>query len=383
MGNNVNGNELQFFTESGAYLHALRNDFLSARKRIWIESYTISDDEKLRDLMAVVREKASSGLDCRVTYDAVGSFQTASRFWDEMKESGVKVYAYRPLRYGWWRTRFLQRFQRRSHRKLIVVDEQISYFGGMNLADLGGSANPPSFEMSAPAQPAWRDVQVRMAGEATAKVAKAFLALRPETETSSSQGQANPSRAQVFSSAEEAIYFIDSRPRMKYRRPAPYFRSLIRRANTRITIAMAYFLPFGGVLRTLRKAARRGVAIEVIVPAESDVRLVQWATQHMYEKLIKQGFAVYERRDQMLHSKVMVVDGEWSVVGSCNFDPRSFLINLEFFAIIRSKGIAQQLNEILDYERANSNRIGEDSHRKSSLMQRLIRRIAWSFRRWL
>jgi cardiolipin synthase A/B len=387
----VDGNRLELYTDSESYLTALIADIRSARERVWIESYTISQDPLIDQMVEAVCERASAGLDCRATFDAIGSFRTSDALFETLRAAGVKVYIFRPLKQWQWRLRFLQRFNRRNHRKLVVIDGLISYFGGMNLVNFGGSGTPPDFKTRHQrSDPSWRDVHIRLSGKATSKVASAFLAIRPLSEREKrglppirTAPTLNPSVATILRSPPDSIEFVDSRPRIKYRRPAPFFNALIRQANQQVRLAMAYFLPFGGILRSLRNAIRKNVVVEVIVPAQSDVPPVKWATQYMYERLIKQGIKIYERKEQMLHAKAMVVDHQWSVVGSCNFDPRSMLTNLEFFAIIHSVDFAHQLQEILDFEKAHSQLVSLDTHRKRNWFLRLLSRIAWSFRRIL
>ncbi len=123
--------------------------------------------------------------------------------------------------------------------------------------------------------------------------------------------------------------------------------------------------------------------MRVIVPGQNDVRVVQWATRHVYEFLLKRGFRIYERRDRMLHSKVMTIDGRSSVVGSCNLDARSMLLNLEFFAVIHSPAVAQALETICRHEVQASVRVTPASCRRRTWWQRLVNRTAWSMRRWL
>src|SRR5207247_1416497 len=111
-----------------------------------------------------------------------------------------------------------------------------------------------------------------------------------------------------------------------------------------------YFLPLGSVLRNLLRARKRGVLVRVVIPGVSDVPLVQRATEHLYSLLLRRRFHVYERQVSMLHSKVMIVDDQWTMVGSCNLDARSLWINLEFQAVIHSPALARILNEIVAYE---------------------------------
>lgn len=385
----VGNNSLQLMTESRPYLTSLIDDIKQAKQRVWIESYTIVNDELIEQLAEAICERARAGIDCRLTYDAVGSFLTPGTFFQRLEEAGVQVHVYRPFRVRRWHLSFLRRFfqafNRRNHRKLVVIDQHVSYFGGMNLVDLGGSTSSAWSKANPYPSQAWRDVHVRLEGEATEEVAAAFLALRPERANQAipkSHGSNNSTR-QILAMSPESIRFVDCRPHVKYRRPAPVFRTLLRSAKTQIRLAMAYFLPFGGVLKELRRAHRRKVKVEVILPRVSDVPVVQWATQHMYQRLLQSGVEIYERNDQMLHSKAIVIDDHLSVVGSCNFDPRSFLLNLEFFAIIHSPAFAEHLSSVLGSEIENSRKVSLESHQQRSWFRRTLHWIAWRFRRWL
>jgi cardiolipin synthase len=121
----------------------------------------------------------------------------------------------------------------------------------------------------------------------------------------------------------------------------------------------------------------------VVVPGESDVPLVQHATRHLYTRLLHRRFRIYERQVHMLHSKVMVIDDQWAVLGSCNLDARSLYINLEFVAVLHSRRLAQALNEIVAYEIAHSTRITLRGYREHSCWRRLLNRLAWALRWWL
>ena len=121
----------------------------------------------------------------------------------------------------------------------------------------------------------------------------------------------------------------------------------------------------------------------IIVPGESDVPAVQCATRHFYSFLLRRGFRVYEREDFMLHSKAMVIDGDWSIVGSCNLDPRSLWMNLEFLGVIRSRRMAAALKAVCLHEMQNSRRVSLRDWAQRPWWQRLIDRAAWSMRHWL
>ena len=146
---------------------------------------------------------------------------------------------------------------------------------------------------------------------------------------------------------------------------------------------MAYFLPVGGVLRDLLCAHRRGVWIRVVVPGDSDVPLVQCATRHLCSYLLRRRFHLYERQLNMLHSKVMVVDDEWTVVGSCNLDARSLWINREFLAVVHSRVLAQAMKDIIRYEIERSARLRLRDYAQFGWWRRLAAQLAWAFRWWL
>jgi cardiolipin synthase len=383
----VGEDELQLFVESAPYIDALVDDVRSATRRVWIESYTVADDAAGRAVAEALKERAAAGVECKLLYDTVGSLTTPESFITELREAGVQVRAYRP--FGSWlyrfsSSRFLWRWHRRDHRKLAVIDDHTAYFGGMNIVDLGGSAVPPAAAAEhPPGQPPWRDVHVRLTGPKAVEIAASFDDLWARLHKLPHGKRGNPAPREILAAHDDAIFFFDSRPHVRHRRPGRLFRKLIDRARQSITIAMAYFLPFGGVLRALLRARKRHVTVQVIVPNRSDVPLVQWAGRHMYERLLRHGIRIYERRDRMLHSKAMVIDGTWSVIGSCNLDPRSLLLNLEFFAVIRSAELAAALAGICRYERRHSDLVSMSQCRKRAWWERWLHRMAWTLRRWL
>ncbi len=130
-------------------------------------------------------------------------------------------------------------------------------------------------------------------------------------------------------------------------------------------------------------ARKRGVRVRVVVPAESDVRVIQWATRHLYARLLRHGVEVYERQNQMLHSKVMVVDDRTVLLGSCNLDPRSLWWNLEFSGVVHSAGMAAAVEEICQFEISHSRRVTMAECQRRGFWQRLGDRLAYSLRRWL
>ena len=380
----VAGHELALYEESGPLISAMVEDIYSAKARVWLESYIFANDDAGQAVANALIDRARAGIDVRLMYDAVGSLSTPGALFSRMQEAGVQVHAYHTLREAVRRQALFRIFNRRNHRKLLIVDDQVGYFGGMNIVDQSGLKTVEDAKRhNLPASAGWRDVHARMVGPQQAELAEAFQRLwQRSLHRKPSSWPVWPIR-NMLQTIEESIWFFDCRPSLRYRQPHRMLVPLIRRAKRSITISMAYFIPVGRVLRALLKARRRGVEIRVIVPGKSDVRAVQWASRHLYSYLLHRGIQIYERKDLMLHSKAMVIDGEWSVIGSCNLDPRSLRLNLEFVGVIRSRDAAAAVLRICNYEVENSDCVTLTDCNNRTWLQRAGDRAAWSMRRWL
>jgi cardiolipin synthase len=360
------------------------HDIRSARHRVWVECYIFLDDAAGKLTAQALKERARAGVDVRVLYDAIGSQATSAAFFDEMHNAGVQVHAYRTL----WDTirrnsfSFMRRMNRRNHRKLTVIDDIVAYFGGMNIVDQSQMSTPEIRETK-PTSAGWRDIHVRTTGPQVPEIADSFN--RSWNRACRLRVKRRPRKqdSDLSSLGDNAIRFFDSGFRLRRSPAATIFRQLIRRAQKRVLLSMAYFLPTGRIMTELSRAPRRGVRIDAIIPAESDVKLVQWATCHLYSKLLRHGINVFERQERMLHSKVMVVDDQWTVIGSCNLDPRSLWTNLEFLAVIRSPAVAAKITELCEQELQYSNEVTLQTSSKRSMYQRLRDRLAYSLRWWL
>jgi cardiolipin synthase len=378
----VAGHELTLFAESPPLIAAMVEDVRAATNRVWLETYIFLDDVAGRLLAEALKERARAGLDVRVLYDAIGSQSTPAGFFYDLEEAGVRVHAFHSIWEALWRFSFLRVLNRRDHRKLLVLDDRVAYFGGMNVAAPTSSVTVARAE-HLPASAGWRDVHIRLTGPQQGEIAESFERSWKRAHRHRVPRRPRPYRKALLAGGQESIQFFDSGPGPRYTRAGRLFARLIRAARARLTLSMAYFLPVGSVLRELLRAPRRGVRVRVVVPGESDVPLVQHATRHLYTRLLRRRFRVYERQVHMLHSKVMIVDDEWTVLGSCNLDARSLWINLEFVAVIHSRPLARALNDIVAYEIAHSKRITLRGYREHSWWRRLINRLAWALRWWL
>jgi cardiolipin synthase len=359
-------------------------DIQSARTRVWMESYIFVDDAAGRAIAAALKERARAGVDVRLVYDAFGSWSTPRAFFDELREASVQVHGYHTLWEALGQSALFRVFNQRNHRKLLVVDDRVGYFGGMNIIDLRGvnTVSDAKAHQLAPSA-GWRDVHARLVGPQQEEIAASMEHLWCRIHRLPSSRRSPWPLRKMLGSQEESLFFFANRPGWRRRSHALVFAKLIQRARRNITLSMAYFLPVGRVLRALYRARRRGVKVRIIVPAESDVPVIQWATRHLYDRLLRRGIRVYERKHRMLHSKVMVVDDRSVVLGSCNLDPRSFWLNLEFSGVLHSPSLAAAVKRICAFEMRQSRKVTAKECKQRSVGQRLLDRAAYSLRRWL
>jgi cardiolipin synthase len=378
----VAGHELTIFVQSLPMIAALVRDIQTAQSCVWVESYIFLADVAGYAVAEALKERARLGLDVRVLYDAVGCQWTPAIFFQEMAEAGIHVHAFHSIWEALYRFSFFRILNRRNHRKLVVIDDHVAYLGGMNLLDQGSAALAERAE-HLPVSAGWRDIHVRLTGPQQKELAESFDRSWRRARGLPIKRRPRSYRRALPAPGEESIQFFDSGPGPKHTRAARVFTQLIRRARRKLAMSMAYFLPVGPVLKHLVRAHRRGVFIQVVLPGESDVRIVQRATRYLYRRLLRRRFHIYERQMHMLHSKLMIVDDQWTVLGSCNLDARSLYINYEILAVIHSRNLAKALGTLIQNEVEASDRVTLRSCAKQSWRQRLLDRLAWALRWWL
>src|SRR5437762_760161 len=169
----VAGHDLTLFVESPPLFAAMLDDIRAAQQRVWLETYLILDDPVGRAIAEALAVKARAGLDVRLHYDAVGSLTTPYRFFRELQNAGVRVHAFHSFWEALWRFRFFRVLNRRNHRKLLVLDDRVAYFGGMNVADVTNLQVVERVEHAAWSA-GWRDVHVRLEGPQQPELAESF-----------------------------------------------------------------------------------------------------------------------------------------------------------------------------------------------------------------
>ena len=322
-----------------AMLAAIR----SAKKTINLEFYIYWDGDIGRAFAEALAERARAGVQVKIILDAVGSVAMSQSLIDFLARNGIDMEWYHPLR---WYT--IWRMNHRTHRKLLIVDGQIGFSGGVGIADTWlGNADSKNH---------WRETVAQVEGPVVTQMQFAFMdnwvKSRGELLTGldyfPSIERRGPHLAQVIkSSPSEGSSTVK----------LLYIVSIVS-ATKSIYISNAYFVPDRDTIRALEGAVRRGVDVRVIVPGEyTDVPLVRQASRMHYELLLRRGIRIFEYQPTMMHAKTMVVDGLWSTIGSSNFDDRSFRLNDEVNVNIHDVDIAQQMESMFFEDLSHSNEI--------------------------
>jgi cardiolipin synthase len=333
-----------------------------AREEIVLEMYWVASDEVGERFRRALTARAAAGVKVRVIYDSLGSYGLPSYWWAPLLAAGGEVIEFGPI--APWRGRFrLGRVRFRDHRKVMVVDGKIGFTGGLNLA----LPWLPVAEGGA----GWRDDAVELRGPAAAQLRSLFYDTwwrcgGPSLPYESSGARPNPA-SRVFVLAN----MVYGRPDRTIRRA---YLVALQRARRTVDIASAYFLPGPIFLHALRMARRRGVRVRVLVPARSDVFLVDLALRDLVRTLLNDKIEVYAYEGGVLHSKTAIVDRRFVTVGSHNLDALSWHFNLESNVVIDEPAFARVVTSSFDRDVARSRPVTAEFFGKLSPWARTL---AW------
>src|SRR4051812_8223730 len=337
------GNEFTLLENGEEFFPRVFGRIAAARKEVVIETFILFEDKVGLALHEVLVAAARRGVQVDLTIDGWGSPDLSERFISELLGAGVRLHVFDP---GPRPFGLRPNVLRRMHRKIVVVDGEVAFIGGINYsADHLGDYGPE----------AKQDYAVEMRGPIVAEVhrfahanllagsrhnpqARRWWRLRRKVRHAPDQlPQAGAARAMLVSRDNSA------------HTPAtePQSRPATRGARERIGIATAYFFPGYRLIRDLRRAARRGVDVRLILQGTPDMAIVKVGASALYSHLAKAGVRIFEYCDRPLHGKVALVDEEWATIGSSNLDPLSLSLNLEANVVIRDHAFNQHLYERL------------------------------------
>jgi len=326
----VDGNSVELLINGEDYYPRVFEAMAQAREEILLETFIIFDDKVGQQLQQVLIDAARRGVRVELAVDGYGTADLPEGFISAMTDAGVNFHAFDPQpRVAGMRTNLF----RRLHRKIVVVDGERAFIGGINYsADHLGDFGPM----------AKQDYAVEVWGPVVAQVhASSRRLMAPVLDPPS---QVRP----LTQPAGQASAVLVERDNVRHRTDIEVcYLQALRAARQRIVVANAYFFPGYRLLRELRNAARRGVQVTLILQGQPDMRWVRALSRLLYNYLLRDGVRIHEYCQRPLHGKVALVDDEWSTVGSSNLDPLSLSFNLEANLLIRDRAFNQHLYQHL------------------------------------
>ncbi|MDW5441266.1 cardiolipin synthase ClsB [Polaromonas sp. SM01] len=339
----IGGNHFTLLENGEAFFPRVFASIAAAQREVLLETFILFEDKVGTALQAALLTAARRGVQVDLTIDGYGSPDLSTAFISALTQAGVRVHVFDPQPRLWG---FRTNLFRRMHRKIVVVDGARAFVGGINysadhLADFGPLAK--------------QDYAVEIEGPLVANIhyfvrAQLLIGQRHPHRYRRHLFRRTPapSASSSLPAAGSAEALFVTRDNREHQNDIErHYRIAIRGARRRIIIANAYFFPGYRLLKALRKAARRGVEVQLILQGEPDMPIVKTAANMLYHHLLGAGVKIYEYRERPLHGKVALTDDEWSTVGSSNLDPLSLSLNLEANVIIKDRAFNQQLGEHL------------------------------------
>jgi len=379
----LTGNGVELLIDGPRTYQAMFAAIESAHEYVLVESFifeeAIHGDQRLSALLA---QAVQRGVHVYVLYDAVGSLTTEEKFLGGLSDAGVVLCAFNPL------NPFDERFaglNQRDHRKIVVVDGEIAFAGGVNFSNAyriaSGQARRRGLSQQNALHEGWRDTHIRLRGTGAKHLEELFR----ETWTKAQcKGAVLPAyRPDAVKGGNTLVQIVASTPDDATNDIYATLLSVVTYAQKSIDITMAYFVPDDTLENALMAAAKRGVEVRIILPSYSDFSGVFYAGRAHYRELLDAGVQLYELEDAFLHSKSIVVDGVWSSIGSTNFDWRSFVHNNEISVCHRLRGFAQQMNTAFAADLADSKQITLATWKKRGLAERLKELLWLPIQYWL
>lgn len=374
----VMGNKVELLVDGPKTYDSMYSAIENAKDHINMEIFLIEDDEIGRHFAELLITKQRSGVQVNLIYDSFGSIYTPKEFFQPLKESGVNILEFNPIN-----PLVVQKDRQvtsRDHRKLLIVDGQIAFVGGINISSVYSRGSFSRSESTGD-NPPWRDTHLRMVGPVVSEFQKLFMATWSEQ-----KGEPLASRnyfPELAKKGNEVVRAIGSSPGEPYSQIYITLLSAINSAENQIFLTNAYFVPDPKLLTALKEAAQRGVDVRLLLPEKTDSTMVFYASRSYFDELLSAHVKIYERQDALLHAKTALVDGVWSTIGSTNLDWRSFLDNQEINAIILGADFGKQMQALFEQDLESSKQVMLGEWRKRSIGTRIKERAARLWAHWL
>jgi cardiolipin synthase A/B len=339
-----------------------------AKHHIHLEYYIVRHDELGNQIKTILIEKAKEGVEVRFLYDAVGSLKLSKQYIKELKEAGVKMAPFLPVRIPLLNNKI----NFRNHRKIVVVDGTCGFVGGLNIGDEYLGKNE-YFGF-------WRDTHLYVEGEAVRTLQLIFLQdwFYMTDEKLLTAEYLSPKK--ILNDENEnslgGVQMIASGPDHEWEIIKHLFFSMIISAKKSIWIASPYFIPDDDILTALKVASLSGIDVRLLVPERPDKKIVFYASRSYFPELLEAGVKIYAYQKGFMHSKLMIVDEELASIGTSNMDMRSFHLNFEVNAFLYRTTSTASLVKDYESDLKVSKEIHINEFKRRSLFQRIVESLS-------
>ncbi|MGD6833851.1 cardiolipin synthase [Sutcliffiella halmapala] len=355
--------DTEVLTDGDRTFSKILEEINKAKHHIHLEYYIVKNDEIGNQIKQLLMEKAKSGVYVRFLFDAVGSLGLGKAYLKELREAGVEIVSFSPVAFPV----FNNKVNFRNHRKIIVVDGEVGFVGGLNIGDeyLG---RDEYFGY-------WRDTHLFVKGEAVRTLQLIFL---QDWYYATDQSLLTPSylTPTLTERKHGGVQMIAGGPDQEWEVIKSLYFSMITSAQKSIWIASPYFVPDDDIFTALKVAALSGLDVRLLVPKRPDKRIVYYASHSYFPEMMEAGVQIYEYEKGFLHSKVVIVDDEIASIGTANMDMRSFHLNFEVNAFLYNTESVLSLVEDFEKDLLESNPIVKGVFAKRPFYQKVAESLA-------
>ncbi|HUQ04736.1 MAG TPA: cardiolipin synthase [Kofleriaceae bacterium] len=345
-----------YFDGDSAYA-AILAAVAAATHHVHLEYYIWEPDRIGTELRDALIARARAGVQVRMIVDGTGSSGLKRRWLAPLREAGVEVAWFNPLRL---RALRMRRPDFRTHRKIVVCDGRVGFTGGMNITDFHSAARSTEY---------WRDTHLRVTGAAVWPLQRLFT-----EDWSFAAGHICPVDESTFpapsTAGEHLVQFLGSGPDSSAFAIHKVFFTAINQATERLWMTTPYFVPDEALLMAITSASLRDVDVRLIVPRRGDSRLVDLAARSYFPELLEAGVRIFEYEARFIHAKTMVCDGDVAIVGTANLDNRSFRLNFEVAGIVFGTDVSDELARAFELDQQGSKEILRGDMERQSLLRR-------------
>ncbi|OOF58189.1 cardiolipin synthase [Rodentibacter myodis] len=367
----LKGNELHILDTPESIIRQIIADIHLAQYSINMVFYIWSDKGMIEEVAQALLEAKQRGVKIRILLDSVGSHPfLKSQTCRDLRKQGIEIVE--TLHVNLFRM-FFSRIDLRQHRKIIVIDNQISYTGSMNMVD-------PAFFKQDSKVGNWVDIMVRVNGAASA-VLNSLHAWDWEIETGVELPLSLPSSPtiRVDENDTHSVQVIATGPEFPDDLAPQTLALAIYAAKESIVITSPYFVPSHSIAEALRIAALRGVEVSLILPKKNDSLMVGWASRTFFDDLLAAGVKIYEFKTGLLHTKSVLIDNKLALVGTMNMDLRSFFLNFELALAVEDNAFANEVAILHESYIANAELLDREKWFNRPFYYRIIERLFFLF----